>query len=155
PSDGMKARVLLVDDDLAMLDWLEAALTRRGFDALKRTTTSDAIAALETEGADVVVTDLAMPRSSGNDLCATVSARFPDAPVLVLTAFGSLASAIEAIRAGAYDFLTKPIEVEALAIAMERALERRALRLEVRRLRETVAPRADFEGLIGSSAAMS
>ena len=84
---------------------------------------------------DVVVTDLNMRGMSGLELCERIVANRPDVPVVVITAFGSLETAIAAIRAGAYDFITKPVKIDALALALERAVQHRALRDEVKRLR--------------------
>jgi len=101
-----------------------------------------------------VATDLNMPGMSGVELCERVVANRPDVPVLLLTAFGSLDAAVSAIRAGAYDFLTKPFEVEALVLALERAIQHRSLREEVKRLRRTVEEARRFDALVGESPAM-
>src|SRR5205807_3426175 len=101
---------------------------------------------------DVVVTDLNMKGMTGLELCQHIVADRPDLPVLVLTAFGSFETAVGAIRAGAYDFVTKPVEIEALAIAIRRAAEHRQLRGGVKRLREVVASTRGL--LIGASPAM-
>jgi two-component system response regulator HydG len=102
----------------------------------------------------VIITDLNMKGMTGLELCQQVAADRPDIPVLMLTAFGSFETAVGAIRAGAYDFVTKPVEIEALAIAVRRAAEHRALRGEVRRLREVVANTRGRGDLIGASPAM-
>jgi len=148
-------RVLIVDDDRAMCEFLESALT--GTDFVVRTTDSavTALDAVESDDVDVVVTDLNMPNLGGIELCSAIAAKRPDIPVIVITAFGSMDTAIAAIRAGAYDFITKPFEVEALTVALERAVERRRLRAEVKRLRSAVAASRAYDELIGDSPAMS
>jgi len=102
----------------------------------------------------VVVTDLNMSGMSGLQLCERVVAAHPDVPVVVITAFGSLDAAIGAIRAGAYDFLIKPFEIAVMALVLERAVQHRQLRAEVKRLRATVAESRHFAALLGSSTAM-
>ena len=119
-----------------------------------RASGADALAALAEHDVDVVVTDLNMQGMTGLELCQRIVADRPDVPVIVITAFGSLETAVAAIRAGAYDFVTKPVEIEALAIAVRRAVEHRALRDEVKRLREVVARTRGRGDLIGASPAM-
>jgi two-component system response regulator HydG len=146
-------RVLVVDDDADLCHTLETLLKKRAYDAVGATTAEAAFQRVTTEDFDVVVTDLNMPRQGGLELCEQIVANRPDTPVVVMTAFGSFDSAVAAIRAGAYDFINKPVQIDVLAIAIDRAARTRALREEVRRLR---APQitGSFEGLVGSSAAM-
>ncbi|MFO0575861.1 MAG: sigma-54 dependent transcriptional regulator [Polyangia bacterium] len=151
---GRRPRVLIVDDDRSMCELLEIGLRKRGFDPLWRTDPLEALELLSTEDPDVIITDLNMPSVPGTELCARVLANRPDVPVIVITAFGSLETAIAAIRAGAYDFVTKPFEVDALALALSRAVQHRALREEVKVLRRAVTSGQRFEDLVGSSPAM-
>src|SRR5205823_3592466 len=95
-----------------------------------------------------------MARMSGLELCERIVASRPDLPVVVMTAFGTLEAAIAAIRVGAYDFVTKPVEIDALVIALERAVEHRTLRCEVERLRRVVDDAQGFGELVGASAPM-
>src|SRR5262245_58606479 len=111
-------RVLVVDDDRSLCDTLADALGKRGFTVECRTSPAAAIELLRGAEWDVVVTDLRMGAASGLDLCARVVAEWPEVPVIVVTAFGTLDTAIGAIRAGAYDFITKPIEIDALAVGI-------------------------------------
>ena len=151
----MTSRILVVDDDPALCAWLEASLAAHGFAARSCTDPIAALDAVRDADLDVVLTDLDMGGMHGLDLCARVVERRPDVPVVVLTRFGSLESAVGAIRAGAYDFLTKPIELDALVVALERAVQHRLLRDEVRRLRRVVEHAAGFGELIGTSPAMT
>jgi DNA-binding NtrC family response regulator len=150
----MSGAILIVDDDAAMCEMLAKGLSRKGFACQFRTAADDALALMETQSFDVVVTDLNMRVMSGLELCARVVANRPDVPVVVITAFGSLETAVGAIRAGAYDFITKPVEVDALALTLARAVEHRALREEVRRLRHALAETRRFDEMIGESAPM-
>jgi two-component system response regulator HydG len=147
-------RVLIVDDDEAMCETLEADLGPRGFDVRTATSAADALEALAGAELDVVVTDLNMRGMNGLELCERVVGTRSDIPVLVITAFGSLDTAIAAMRAGAYDFLTKPVETDVLALALERAIQHRRLREEVKRLREVVDEAGRFGELLGASPAM-
>ena len=146
--------VMVVDDEREMVDLIALGLKKRGFQMMSFTSGPDALAAIASRDVDVIVTDLNMKGMSGLELCQKVALDRPDIPVLVLTAFGSFETAVGAIRAGAYDFVTKPVEIEALAIAVRRAAEHRALRGELKRLHEVVANTRGRGDLIGASPAM-
>lgn len=150
----MPTTILIVEDDGSMATFLQKGLERRGFDVV---TCGDAAAALETVAArdfDVIVTDLNMPGMSGVELCERVVVNRPDVPVLLITAFGSLDAAIAAIRAGAYDFIAKPFELDALVLALERAIQHKKLCEEVKRLRAAVSEANVAGHLLGESASM-
>jgi len=122
----MKRRVLIIEDDAQMRDMLAVSLRRREFEA---TCCESATAGLETLSAskfDVVVTDINMRGLDGIEFCRRVASSHPDLPVIVITAFGSMDSAIAALRAGAVDFIPKPFELETLAAAIERVTEGRS-----------------------------
>ncbi len=108
---------------------------------------------VRTRPFDVVLTDLTMPDLDGIELCSQIAAT-KKLPVIVITAFGSLETAVRAIRAGAYDFLTKPLDVELVALSLERAVSHRALHREVERLKLAAGETRRFGELVGSSAAM-
>ena len=150
----MKGRVLIVDDDREMVALLERGLTRRSFAVAVALSGEDALAYLADHDVDLVVTDLNLGAMSGLVLTERIVANRPGVPVIVLTAFGSLESAIGAIRVGAYDFLSKPIELEALVLVVERALRHRQLTDELVRLRREVATGRGGE-LVGESQAVS
>jgi two-component system response regulator HydG len=149
------ARLLLVDDDRDLGDTLAHGLRKRGYAVEWRPAAAAALDVLATDPFDAVVTDLHMRGSGGIELCTRIAERWPDTPVLVLTAFGSLETAVQAIRAGAYDFISKPVEMDVLVIAVERAVRHKQLREEVKRLRDQVAGGpSQIEGLVGTSEAM-
>ncbi len=104
----MSGRVLIVDDEEEMCRMLEEGLQRLGYEASFATSADRAFDRIIADEADVVVTDLRMKGMNGIELCERVVANRPDVPVIVMTAFGSLETAIATIRAGAFDFLTKP-----------------------------------------------
>ena len=150
----MKGAILIVDDEARMCEMLAKGLARQGFACQYRTADDEALALMESEPFDVVVTDLNMRTMNGLELCTRVVANRPDVPVVVVTAFGTMETAVGAIRAGAYDFVTKPVELEALGLTLARAVERRALREEVRRLRQALGETRRFDEMIGDSAPM-
>ncbi|WP_338870665.1 sigma-54 dependent transcriptional regulator [Myxococcus stipitatus] len=150
----MPGRVLMVEDEREMRAMLEKGLTRRGYAPVALGSADEALARLATEDFDVVLTDLRMPGMDGLALCERIVLNRPDIPVIVVTAFGSLETAVAAIRAGAYDFVTKPIDVDALVLVLERAVQHRALREEVRRLRQELGRRQDTGAVVGESPAM-
>jgi two-component system response regulator HydG len=122
------ARLLLVDDDEAACRLLAEVLEREAYDVVSALSVGEALAAIERSGPfDAILTDLRMPGSSGLDLLRAVRENDPSALVLVLTAFGDAAAAGEAIRAGAYDFVSKPYDIAALRETLSRALGRRRM----------------------------
>jgi len=150
----VKPRVLIVDDEQSMCDLLETDLRLRDFAPSCFTSTEKAFQAFSNQDFEVVLTDLKMPGTDGIQFCSRLVGNRPDIPVIVMTAFGSLETAIAAIRAGAYDFVTKPIELELLAVILRRAVERRQLQEQVKLLSEAVRGTARFEELVGESPAM-
>jgi two-component system response regulator HydG len=146
--------VLVVDDDQAMCSLVEAGLARYQYEVTWKTRADEAFEILNASDFDVVVTDLNMRGMSGLELCERIVANRPDIPVIVITAFGSLDTAVAAIRAGAYDFLTKPFEMAALRISLERGVQHRTLRAEVRRLQRAVTESRRVGELLGNSLAM-
>ncbi|MBX3233940.1 MAG: sigma-54-dependent Fis family transcriptional regulator [Labilithrix sp.] len=154
PNLESQRRVLVVDDEPEMATVIEQALTRRGYKALQVNSADAAWEVLEREDFDVVVTDLNMRGMSGVDLTDRVAKNRTDLPVIVITAFGSLETAIATMRAGAYDFITKPFEIEQLVVAVERALQNKRLREEVKRLRAEVARSKPADEIIGDGPLM-
>jgi DNA-binding NtrC family response regulator len=148
-------RVLVVDDERAMVDAMAEGLTSRGFEVTTVETADEAFSMVaEGRDLDVLVTDLNMRGMSGVDLCARVVDSRPDVPVIVITAFGSMDMAVATLRAGAFDFLVKPFEMEQLAVAVDHAAQHRSLREEVKQLRRAVEESKKFVELVGASAAM-
>ena len=130
------ARVLLVDDDDALREVLQFQLEDAGYAVTACAGGAAAVAALEGEPPDLILTDLKMPGVGGREVLRAARRAAPQVPVLVVTAFGSVASAVEALRAGAYDYVTKPFPREALLLKLDRALQYARLRSENDRLRQ-------------------
>lgn len=150
----MKGHILVIDDERSMVDLLETDLALRGYKVSGYTSPTTALDALSVTDAQVVLTDMHMPGVNGLQVCERVVANRPDIPVVVMTAFGSMETAIEAIRAGAWDFVTKPVEMELLAVVMDRAVRHHNLQEEVRRLTDKPQATDRFEELIGASPPM-
>jgi len=147
--------ILVVDDDDAILDMVEDVLTDAGFAARKANSAETALALAREHECDAVLTDIRMPGMDGLELLAKLRTIRPETPVVLMTAFGSIRSAVAAMRAGALDYVTKPFDSEALLVALERALERRELEEENRWLRSAVARTSSFGELVGKSKAMN
>ena len=129
------SRVLVIDDDASLRYTLEAVLGDAGLDVEASDSGPAGLAAFEARGADVIVTDLAMPTMDGMEVLAAIRAQDPSVPVLMLTAHGSERVAVAAMKAGAFDYLPKPFDPDELVLAVTRAIEHRHLRLENARLR--------------------
>ena len=150
----MASEILLVDDDPSMCELLGVGLEKAGFRPTPRTSADAALLDLDQRDFDAVVTDLNMRGINGIELCTRITSSWPDVPVIVITAFGSLETAVAAIRAGAYDFLAKPFEMEELILVLNRAVQHRSLQEEVKRLRREASDGHRFRGLIGESPPM-
>jgi two-component system response regulator HydG len=151
-----KARVLIVDDEASARSGLEKLLRHEGYTVNTAGDGPSALSAFSEVVPQVVVTDLKMPGMDGLELLKKLKEIDRGLPVVVVTAFGDVASAVAAMRAGADDYLTKPVDFDALTLAIERSLERSELRQEAEVLRRQVRERDGdgFEGLLGSSPAM-
>jgi two-component system, NtrC family, response regulator HydG len=149
-----EAKVLVVDDDAEVVRLLEQDLTACGFTVLPACSGAAGIRLLRETPVDAVVTDLRMPDVDGLDIVRAAAESQPDAKVIIITAFATIASAIDAVKQGAFDYVSKPFEIEELVLALERALDDSRLRQENRSLRREVTRRYGLESLIGASAAM-
>jgi len=150
----MKAKVLIVDDDTSMCELLADGLVQHGYEARWNANPHEALAQLAEHAFDVVLTDINMRDMNGLELCQKATEAHPELPVIVITAFGSMETAVQAIRAGAYDFITKPFDIDVVAIAIERAVKHSVLTREVQRLQRAVDESRRFDELLGASPAM-
>jgi DNA-binding NtrC family response regulator len=146
--------LLVVDDDVAMRQMLASLFRDRGFQVREAGSVAHALEFAREVDFDAVLTDVRMPGRSGIELLGELRRMRPDTPVLVMTAFGSIDSAVEAMRAGAFDYIAKPFEPDVVMFAVDRALGQRALEEENRRLRRAVDQTSAFGDLIGSSPVM-
>ena len=147
-------RVLVVDDEENLRRVTQLKLQQAGYEA---TTASDGAQALELlarHPQDLIITDLKMPGMSGMDLLRRVKEDYPEVIVIVVTAFGTIESAVEAMRLGAHDYIIKPVNADALKLVVSRALEHHRLREEVKNLRSMVDSKYGFENIVGKSKAL-
>jgi two-component system, NtrC family, response regulator HydG len=147
-------RILVVDDRLEMAEMLAEGLRDCGYQAVAESSSPEALKRLESEGCDLLVTDLRMPEVDGLALLNRSRQLDPERPVIVMTAFGAIDSAIESIRLGAYHYLTKPFKLEELQIFADRALAEASVRREATALRRTLEQRFVGTLPLGSSPAM-
>lgn len=148
-------QILVIDDDAATCELLKQTLTRRGYGVGSVTDPEDALETLATGDYQVVVTDVHMEKMSGVEVCRRLKDRRPDVPVIIMTGFGNQELVVDAIRAGAHDFIAKPFEVAILQLAIDRAIRRRELEGEIRQLRSEMTTQPIHEKLIGRSQAMT
>ncbi|MBX3212483.1 MAG: sigma-54-dependent Fis family transcriptional regulator [Labilithrix sp.] len=151
-----KARILVVDDEASARSGLEKLLKQSGYDV---SLAADGVAALEVAAStapDVVVTDLKMPNMDGMTLLGKLREQDVELPVIVTTAFGDVSNAVDAMRKGAADFITKPIDFDVLLLAIERAFEQRIIRVEAENLKRQLRDRdgEGLQGLLGTSPVM-
>jgi two-component system response regulator PilR (NtrC family) len=148
------SRLLVVDDERSMQEFLEIFFQSEGYDVA----TADGVAAarlqLETDEFDVIITDIQMPDGNGLDLLRAAQESAPESVVIVMTAFASTDTAIEAMKRGAYDYITKPFKVDEIRVVVEKALEKKLLSSENRRLRTELRSRSRGRAMVGSSPAI-
>ena len=147
-------RILVVDDDREMCGLLSDVLENEGFAVSTATEGLGAVKKLKDEEFDVILTDLQMKGFKGLDLLDEAQKISPMTPVIIITAFGTIESAIKAMKMGAYDYITKPFQMEELLLTVKKALENRLLKREVVRLKREVESRYHFHHLIGKSVSM-
>jgi DNA-binding NtrC family response regulator len=149
-----KAKIVVADDEESVRWTLKKALERAGYGVL---TVADGQAAVETAErvkADLVLMDIKMPTVDGLQALSLLRDRRPETMVIVMTAFGSLQAAVEAMKRGAYDYITKPFDFEELTLLVHRALEVKALTHELNRLRAQLKDRPELDEIVGTSQGM-
>jgi two-component system, NtrC family, response regulator AtoC len=149
-----RSQILIVDDDASLRDVLVKGLTSESLAVTSVANGQIALERIDAGDIDVVVTDLRMPGLDGHELCQRIIARSGEIPVIVFTAFGDYETAVQALRVGAYDFLSKPVRLDVLTLTIERALNHTRLRREVRRLRDSRDSISATGTLHGQSQAM-
>ncbi len=143
--------ILVVDDDESLRRVMQLQLEEAGFEVFTAADGAAALANLEESSPDLVITDLKMPGLSGMDLLKALRERHPETTVIMVTAFGSVSSAVEAMRAGRYDYITKPMDYDQLLLVVNRAIERGRLVDEVRKLRANLDEKYGFGSIVGRS----
>ncbi|HET9532252.1 MAG TPA: sigma-54 dependent transcriptional regulator, partial [Blastocatellia bacterium] len=147
-------RILIVEDEAPMCELLVTFFTDRQYQVDTAQDGEQAIARLEERDYALVITDIKLPGISGLELLARIRVDWPEVAVIIMTAFSSISSAVEAMKLGAEDYIGKPFQLDELAITVEKALERRSLRREVKELRAEVRERYNFSNIVGRSKPM-
>ena len=150
----MLGKIMVVDDEPNMLKLFKKILGKEGFLISTAGSGAEALNLLKQESYDLIISDLLMPKVSGIDLMKEVKALHPDTPFVVITAHGSIGSAVDAMKAGAFDYLTKPFRKDDILLVINKTLQYSRLHHEVRRLRLELKERDSFKEIIGNSKAM-
>ena len=149
-----KTRILVVDDDASLRRVLQVQLEQEGYAVASAASAQQTLSMLQVQPYDLVISDLKMPGSSGLELLRQIRLQYPEAIVLILTAFGTVETAVEAMKSGAYDYLTKPVHPDELSLVVGRALEHLRLVKEVCTLRANLDQKYGFENILGRSGAL-
>ncbi len=150
----MKFTILIIDDEKNIRDGLEANFEMEDYNVKTAASGEEGLKLLEKGDIDLVITDLRMNGISGEEVLARVTSETPGIPVIVLTGHGSIDSAVDAMRHGAYDFLTKPLNLDQLGMIVKRALESREMSLQHQRMKHELEENAALDDMIGKSSAM-
>jgi len=148
-------RVLVVDDEKSMRELLAITLERQGYEVSVAEDGEVAIEAVRRDGFDVIITDLRMPNADGLQVLRAAKEHTPETVVIVITAVGSTETAVEAMKLGAYDYITKPFKLDEIHLIIRRALERKRLRDENLYLRKQLETQHRFDNIVGKSARMA
>jgi two-component system response regulator PilR (NtrC family) len=148
-------RILIVDDEPSMQEFLEILLQRDGHETVCCHSAESALVALENDDFDLVISDIRMGGMSGLDLLDRIVDLYPETLVLVITAHGTTESAVEAMKRGAYDYVTKPFSVDEIRMVVQKALEKKNLSTENRLLRRQLSDRVNLPSLVGKSLSMA
>ena len=151
---NISQRILIVEDEAPMCELLTAFFSEKAYDVGTAQDGEHALARLGERDYALVITDIKLPGMSGLELLARIRVDWPEVAVVIMTAFSSISSAVEAMKLGAEDYIGKPFQLDELAITVEKALERLSLRREVRELRAEVRGRYNFSNIVGRSKPM-
>jgi DNA-binding NtrC family response regulator len=147
-------RIVIVEDEAPMCDLLTSFFTDRGHAVIAARNGEEAVEFLRDGECALVITDIKLPGMSGLELLARLRIDWPEVAVIIMTAFSSISSAVEAMKLGAEDYIAKPFQLDELMMTAEKALERRNLRREVRELRAEVREKYNFSNIVGRSKPM-
>jgi len=150
----MNGRILVVDDDPSLRRVLQVQLEQEGYEVAVTASAQQTLSVLQLRQFDLVITDLKMPGMSGLELLKHARLQYPNTIIIMLTAFGTVDTAVEAMKAGAYDYLTKPVHQDEMSVVVRRALEHLHLVEQVRTLRLSLNKKYGFENILGRSDAL-
>ncbi len=147
-------KILIVDDDASHRQMLNAVLSDEGYDITQSGSGEDSVTAVEKQFYDLVLMDIRMRRMSGIEALKKIKEISPGIPIVIMTAYASVGTAVEALKSGAYDYLTKPLDIDELKLLVEKALHHHQLKEENKYMKERLDDRFDFSRIIGKSRAM-
>lgn len=150
----MAYKALVIDDDRATLDLLKFQLETEGFQTSVAENGAQGLNFIQENEYDIILTDLNLPDISGIEMVKRSKEQSPNTEIIMITGFGSTEKAIEATKAGAFWYFTKPVEFEELLVLIEKAVERKKQNLEIKELRGKLSSRSEYEGIIGGSRSM-
>jgi two-component system response regulator HydG len=150
----MKPKIMVVDDETEHLKMLDAVLSAEGYEIHLESDGASAIASVKERFFDIVLMDVRMDRVGGIEALKRIKEISPDMPVIMMTAYASVGTAVDALKSGAYDYLTKPLDIDELKILVKKTLRHHQLEQENIYLKERLKDRYDFSGIIGQSPAM-
>lgn len=150
----MKPKILVVDDDASIREFLEIMLKRENFEVKTADSGQKAQKIMEKEQFDIVITDIQMPKMSGLELLKEIKTTSPATTVLIITAFGSAGSAVDAMKLGAFDYISKPFKIDEIKNRLKNALQNKNLSIENRIMKKELEKKYSFENIIGTSEPM-
>jgi two-component system response regulator PilR (NtrC family) len=150
----MKPRILVVDDEESIREFLDIMLRKEGYDVTLAVDGEEAKAFIQNKSFDLVISDLQMPRMNGLDLLKYTKQNYPDLTFMMITAFGTTETAVEAMKMGAYDYITKPFKIDEVRIVIANALRAKNLEVENRVLRKELKVSYSFQNIVGNSEPM-
>jgi len=150
----MKSEILIVDDDASHRQMLFAVLSEEGYQVTEASDGEQAVSEVEKKFYDLILMDIRMSRMGGIESLKQIKAISPGIPIIIMTAYASVNTAIDALKSGAYDYLTKPLDIDELKILVNKALRHIQLEKENRFLKERIGSQFNFSNIIGQSAQM-
>ena len=147
-------KILVIDDEKSILDLLSVVFEKEGYSVETSLSATRAVELMGNEDFDIIISDIKMPKMSGMELLRYVRKNRPDIPIVMITAYGTIKQAVEALKAGAMDYIVKPFDVEELKIIVAQGLEKKRLKEENLFLKKELKERYDFEKMIGKSKVM-
>src|SRR5687768_12497730 len=150
----MKSRILVVDDEESIREFLDIMLRKEGYEVTVAEDGAKAIDTLKKKTFDLVISDMQMPNVTGMELLKHVRENYPELLLMIITAFGTTESAVEAMKLGAYDYITKPFKIDEVRINISNALRSRSLEVENRTLKKELKKEYSFQSIVGNSEAM-
>lgn len=150
----IQSRILVVDDEESIREFFEIMLKREGYEVVTAANGLEALEALKKQSMDLVISDIQMPEMSGMELLTRMKETDPEATVIMITAFGSTDTAVEAMKLGAYDYVQKPFKIDEVKIIIRQALEKRSLKMENAQLKKELGTKYAFDNIIGGAPPM-